>query len=208
MDATTAAYWRALVPSLHCEDDPPTPAPRDPNAPARHQHQQLLRHLQRDAFVRIPCRQAGTAELAGVLLPAIERLAAAGWPALFILVYDEAWQLADLCGDTLRLITDSAAWRLNYDCYAWRVRPGSGGWPPHRDRPHAPEGPGGVSSYLTAWVALSSAQPGERTPALKRKRGRRRSRWGLRAMHSGRPRSGAPACSCTATGRPARVQAS
>jgi hypothetical protein len=94
----------------------------------------------------------------------VEGLLRAGWPASFVLVYDEAWALIAALGALVEAATGN---RPNLDALAWYVDPkkGDAGFSPHRDR----QPPGdtaaatfradGSPMYATAWLALTDATP-------------------------------------------------
>ena len=67
------------------------------------------------------------------LAQGIRQLKAAGWPASFILMYDEAWTLADQVNEIMFLVTGN---KNNLDMLAWYIDPdqGQSGFSPHRDR--------------------------------------------------------------------------
>ena len=87
----------------------------------------------------------------------------AGWPATFILMYDEAWQLADLANQKMRSLTSNIN---NGDMLAWDIDPNrdEAGFSPHRDRqpddiPSSFHSTSGMPKYSTAWIALTDATP-------------------------------------------------
>jgi len=99
-----------------------------------------------DIFGRAACEALATM---------IDRLLDAGLPAVFVLATDAALELGQRVERTV-----SSFMRRPYvvvdDAWAWRISPGSSGWPPHRgvttllDR-DAPE-------LVNTWVALSDVE--------------------------------------------------
>ncbi|KAH8064399.1 hypothetical protein JL722_1265 [Aureococcus anophagefferens] len=102
---------------------------------------------------------------------AVVALGEAGWPPIYVLVYDEAWVLRGRLAHTLRGAADLA---VNFDFAAFHVKAGgnaqtlAAGWAPHRDRDDAAHVGGAVADGFaadgaprcaTAWVALSDATP-------------------------------------------------
>jgi hypothetical protein len=93
----------------------------------------------------------------------VEALEAQGWPATFILAFDEAWALLEQAAALVREATGNEP---NLDVLAWKVDParGQGGFSPHRDRQPADvegsfRGDRGSARYVTCWMALSDATP-------------------------------------------------
>ena len=96
------------------------------------------------------------------LAQGIRNLRVAGWPASFILMYDEAWELSKLIDQKMGPLTGNTN---NGDMLAWDIDPlrNEAGFSPHRDR--QPEDipssfhDNGMPKYSTAWVALTDATP-------------------------------------------------
>jgi len=82
------------------------------------------------------------------------------YPASFILLFDETWELARTSRDILKQSTHKSN-DFNYDNLAWYIE--GGGFSPHRDRQpeNVPESfhPDGEAKFVTHWIALSDAQP-------------------------------------------------
>src|SRR5262249_23746201 len=81
----------------------------------------------------------------------IERLRRAGWPAVFVYVYDEAWAIAP--GPSLRRLLSKALGRhytQKPNVWAHNIQPGTRGWGPHVD---GFEG----ADRLSLWIPLSEA---------------------------------------------------
>ena len=87
------------------------------------------------------------------LIAAVDALAERHLPAVFVYAFDEPWVIGERIRRRISALSGHD-YRLVEDIWAWRIPPGSGGWPPHRgiadvllDR-EAPE-------ILNVWVALS-----------------------------------------------------
>ena len=146
--ACDTAYWRQLAPGLHVESD--------------------LRSLEHDAVSAAALAGAaralhdeGVFHLRGAvasraiqrLNDAIDRVVAAGWPAVFAFAYDELW----LCARTSsigRLATDVLGDGAAQIPHVWThiVPPAAGaaGWRPHVDGAIGPR-------RLSCWLALTDA---------------------------------------------------
>ncbi len=105
--------------------------------------------------------------LASQLADAIEKLHRHQFPATFILLYDEAWKVANIGNE---ILTKNAHTNnvFNFDILAWYINPSEGmaGFSPHRDR--QPDSKkkiansfheDGQAKYLTLWMALTDATP-------------------------------------------------
>jgi ectoine hydroxylase-related dioxygenase (phytanoyl-CoA dioxygenase family) len=99
-----------------------------------------------------------------------EALQQAGYPASFLLLFDETWQLARHSQRILKAATHKAN-VFNFDILAWCITnnksgtstSSSKGFSPHRDRQPAnvPDSfhPDGQAKFVTHWIALSQATP-------------------------------------------------
>ena len=100
--------------------------------------------------------------LSSRLAQGIAKLRAAGFPASFILMFDEAWELSAKIDSKMGPLTGNTN---NGDMLAWDIDPNRNevGFSPHRDR--QPENialsfhANGMPKYSTAWVALTDATP-------------------------------------------------
>ena len=84
-------------------------------------------------------------------------------PATFILLFDEAWQLASQSKAVLEKSSHEKN-VFNYDLLAWYIPPGSPGFSPHRDRqpddaPSTFHSDDQQAKFVTNWIALSDATP-------------------------------------------------
>eukprot|EP00729_Bicosta_minor_P025417 gene25417-17308_t len=110
--------------------------------------------------------------LIGRLRGAVEQLVAVGWPATFIVVYNEAWELAEILSEVMSGATGGN--RCMMDLVAWHVDPSAdqAGFTPHRDRhlgldeqdlSEVESGfrkPDGCSPRdSTCWISLADASP-------------------------------------------------
>lgn len=142
--ALDVSWWRRFA-CLRCMEA----GNEEGRSPDKDEAQNIRAELARSDFARIRgCDM--TRSLATKLASAMERLSCLGLPPLFILCFDEAWQLMRIFAKRVE------SWaRMNYDCYAWRVKSGESGWAPHRDRTDCPRFKDGASKYATCWIALS-----------------------------------------------------
>ena len=102
------------------------------------------------------------------LAQGITQLRNAGWPASFILMYDEAWELSNSASQIMSNLTTNTN---NGDMLAWDIDPNrdEAGFSPHRDRQpiditssfhtNADTGLPSMPKYSTAWIALTNATP-------------------------------------------------
>lgn len=90
----------------------------------------------------------------------ISRLAALGWPPVFIHVFDQAWALQAALTPLARYLLGDRFAVLPH-LWAWCVPPvaGARGWPGHRDLIGNSVFPGGIHMTLSLWVPLVDATP-------------------------------------------------
>jgi hypothetical protein len=83
-------------------------------------------------------------------------------PATLILLFDAAWELAGRSRRQMQNSTHSKN-SFNFDLLAWYVKPGTGGFSPHRDRQPSNAKTSfhsdGQAKFVTQWIALSEATP-------------------------------------------------
>mmetsp|Transcript_23882 Transcript_23882/g.38075 ORF Transcript_23882/g.38075 Transcript_23882/m.38075 type:complete len:398 (-) Transcript_23882:1229-2422(-) len=157
----TPEYWHKVCPHLTvCQTD-------KGQAPRAHEKEILsakrLEFVQNGFFhmnrqdLNIQSDQQLDKLAAGVV-----RLMQYGWPASFIFIYDEAWEVIKNAQDNIRQATGGS--QFIGDMYAWYVDPARGerGWGPHRDRMGS--GPksfrsDGTAMLSTTWLALTEAGP-------------------------------------------------
>ncbi|KAG2440535.1 hypothetical protein HYH02_010413 [Chlamydomonas schloesseri] len=98
-----------------------------------------------------------------VLARSMVALMQAGWPASFLIMYDEVWALVQQASSLMAGATGGNA--CNMDVLCWYVDPNAGaaGFSPHRDRQPdnspATFRPDGTAMYSTCWVPLTDACP-------------------------------------------------
>ena len=168
----TPEYWRAICPHLHVSD--PT-AQRDllaaasdcccSDAAAGATRQRLID----EGYAALTPEALQWSAPVGALAEGARRLAAAGWPATALAVYDESWALAR---DAARLMERVTGNSPVMDTLGFFVDPRAGykGFSPHRDRqpedwmarglpedPRATFRPDGTAKYATVWIALTAA---------------------------------------------------
>ncbi|KAG2440534.1 hypothetical protein HYH02_010412 [Chlamydomonas schloesseri] len=103
-----------------------------------------------------------------VLARSMVALMQAGWPASFLIMYDEVWALVQQASSLMAGATGGNA--CNMDVLCWYVDPNAGaaGFSPHRDRqPNnspATFRPDGTAMYSTCWVPLTDARPRKLLP--------------------------------------------
>jgi hypothetical protein len=148
-----ATFWRSLVPHLAIED---------------HSRGARSRTLEARELgcARDQLREEGYFRVAALFDPsqmtAIEKgltaLTEAGWPALFVFLFDDPWRvyaaLDQLLGGLL-----GPGYRPLAACWAWCL-PTSGaarGWPPHRDRTTRTVRDVGDPEIITVWVPVTDA---------------------------------------------------
>lgn len=122
----------------------------------------LQKRLVEDGFVLVD--EILDETLTVKLKEAITALHKQGYPASFVLLFDETWELARLALKTLDDATHPSN-VFNFDILAWYIDPREGvaGFSPHRDRqPDNVESSfhyNGQAKYVTLWTALSNATP-------------------------------------------------
>ena len=185
------AFWEALCPVCSVLGSNSTRSrPIDPPAVADEDASELRARLAGDGYAHLDGSTIGGksddySALITRLQAAVSALVARGWPASFVLIYDEAWELVQRLGPWVAGATGGNACMM--DLVAWHIDPGAGqaGFTPHRDRhlglgeqdTTAVRGGFRVSStdarsgstgdeaaallprYCTCWVALSEATP-------------------------------------------------
>jgi ectoine hydroxylase-related dioxygenase (phytanoyl-CoA dioxygenase family) len=140
-------YWRQLNPALGLARRSELPAAADAAAVFASQAEQFVRagYFQTAPFMPL--------DFIARLKAAVDTVRQNDWPAVFVYVYDEFWQVArsepiksllqTLLGDGYR-----------QSCHVWghcvQARDGAAGWRPHIDNPRTP-------GRVTIWIALTDA---------------------------------------------------
>ncbi|MGE5539744.1 MAG: phytanoyl-CoA dioxygenase family protein [Gemmatimonas sp.] len=149
-------FWTSVAPGFHIEDRASfarvplweLPAPAETIAAV----------LDREGYVHLPGAQGAAA--AQQLSSAVRRLVDAGLPPVFAMVFDEFW----IPAFALTKIVATAlggTYKLLPDFWIWHIDPAKdeAGWAPHRDKGHRALFPDGRPKAVTAWLALSDADP-------------------------------------------------
>lgn len=159
-------YWRrlgAVAGGMHC-DDPEIKARVKPLKLPGSRLKDLKQQIKESGVAQVSAPELSISSRCDVsrLARGVEGILRAGWPASFIVMFDEAWVLIDYLSEVMRNATGNAC---NMDVLAWYVDPnrGQAGFSPHRDRqpddsPSTFRGDGSAM-YTTAWVALTDAEP-------------------------------------------------
>ena len=144
-------YWRGLCPELSLE------ATRDFSS----EHFAIDEQEIESALVSF--RRSGYLQLGPLLRPELcqrlkqstSRLVARGWPAPFLLVYDEPWHVV-ASPPMLRILRETVGEKGRLSPFRWvfhvRAIRGAHGWPPHVDAMD-----GRKPRVFTCWFALSAA---------------------------------------------------
>ena len=161
-----ADYWRGLIPGCavtHPDQDGgaganmPSPAELAPTTIA-----ELRRRMDDDGYFDLAAAALEASPQYAALIrrlgAAVQQLVARGWPANFVVVLDEAWQLVRLLSQVVHETTGGNECMM--DLVAWHVDPGVGeaGFTPHRDR-HL-----GADDSDTELVAAGFRRPDGRSP--------------------------------------------
>jgi hypothetical protein len=154
-------HWAELS-HLHISEEKALPEDSKLPSPSTNGNDKFRARLIADGYVLADDVLEG--QLTSKLKDAIVSLHARGYPATFVLLYDETWELALLALNTLSEATHPSNC-FNFDILAWHIDPRENvaGFSPHRDRQ-----PADVKSsfhedqqakYVTMWMALSDATP-------------------------------------------------
>lgn len=143
-------YWRTLNPQLTvCGADALTVRERAPLD--AHARDQVLGQLDTDGYLEVPPFIAGD-DVARLRL-GVERLREAGWPPVFLFVYDEVWDLGRL-PSIQQILSRALGPGYREDTLIWcfhvAPQPGASGWAPHCDGTEP-------SNRLTLWFPLTDA---------------------------------------------------
>ena len=150
------AYWQGLNPHLHVTETPDFSTPLD----LSDRLDQISETLHHDGYLhQSPVFDAKTIE---ALRLGIENLTNDGWPAAFIYVYDETWDLfqqldgflSHFLGDDFGLLPHFWAWHIAPD-----QKGATSGWPPHVDYPGECAFFDDFLVSLSLWIPLTDATP-------------------------------------------------
>jgi hypothetical protein len=167
-------YWRALCPWLHVgnahyQNQFLTAAAETAATAAKERGEGRGSAADRKRLVNEGYTTMGTADaaLTSSLARCAVRLRECGWPASFMIMYDEAFALSH-CVDT-RMLALTGRNANNGDMLAWFIDPNENeaGFSPHRDRQpedlaasfFTDDADSKIPCYTTAWVALTDATP-------------------------------------------------
>jgi len=165
----SADFWRKVCPDLRISSDEDSSRPQSQKKRAAYQStqeaqtQKRRERLVEDGYVLVD-DAIEDQELVTMLAAAITTLHEKNFPATFILLYDEAWRMAQAASDILAASTHRAN-EFNFDMLAWYIDPAEdmAGFSPHRDRqPDESKSSfhdNGMAKYVTMWVALTDATP-------------------------------------------------
>ena len=206
------SFWEALCPELQITVHNSAHINSIPLPPQG--VKELQDRMCTDGYFTVSAGQLRCQQLVTKLANSAAQLQAAGWPATFLALFDESW---DLVAQLSALMLQTTGNRCNFDMVSWFVDAdkGEGGFTPHRDRSFGSvEGeteetplsfyPNGLPRYCTFWLALSEAQaengclyvvPAGVDPGYRRGDGMSlvspnklpETCWGLRASPSGQP---------------------
>lgn len=161
---TDRKHWRELVDEELSITDSKGASDNDAklSPPSSAIGKQLQKRLLEDGYVLVDkiLEKSLTLKLKNAITALHER----AYPATFVLLFDETWQLARLALETLNEVTHPRN-VFNFDMLAWYIDPceNAAGFSPHRDR--QPDNvkssfhDDGQAKYVTMWMALSNATP-------------------------------------------------
>lgn len=148
--ATDLDYWRRLNPQLSI-GSPRHPSIEEERPWSRNELDSRVAHMARAGYLQAsPFVDPGTV---AALRLGVERIREAGWPPVFLFVYDQVWDLARTPSVQALLAAvlgpgfreDSLVW-----CFHVAPTAGASGWAPHFDGPEK-------SNRMTLWFPLTDA---------------------------------------------------
>jgi hypothetical protein len=148
--ATSARYWRGVAPSLSIEGKTERSGTRPRSAARPIDARAAAREIASRGYARLD--GVYPEAIVRPLLRGVERLAASGWPPIFLALFDEFWLLPRRSGvpTVLRGVLGATCHQSpNVWVHLVPAQREAQGWPPHRD--HA--GP----HRLTVWIPLTRA---------------------------------------------------
>jgi len=96
----------------------------------------------------------------------LKKLKSHGWPSVFVLLFDEMWQLVDSLYDHFTaFLGPNPSFELDYYCWALEAGPSAGYVGAHFPRPHRDVSfkdstfPNGTYRHLGAWIPLVDVNP-------------------------------------------------
>jgi hypothetical protein len=134
-------YWRNICPNLTISMGTETPEPKlrlqrktRNSIPTDADLKCLRERLDTDGYYQVDASALNLGVNHADLAQGVMQLEELGWPATFIIMYDEAWTIADEVGYLVR--ATSGGCENNLDMLAWKIDPnvGEAGFSPHRDR--------------------------------------------------------------------------
>mmetsp|Transcript_7178 Transcript_7178/g.21891 ORF Transcript_7178/g.21891 Transcript_7178/m.21891 type:complete len:405 (-) Transcript_7178:180-1394(-) len=153
-------YWRKLCPQLNISETRSSAVSKLVTAPS---WQSLKDRFEEESVFCLP-RAVENTGLVERLKEGADRLVRDNYPAVFLLLFDEAWLVMDRLTSLLQYVGGPKN-VFNGDALVWHLDPNKNqaGFSPHRDRQpddiaasfHAD----GLPKYLTCWLALSPATP-------------------------------------------------
>lgn len=153
-----AGLWRGIAPALHVGDAQLAAPAVKPIAFPAGVIDSVRADLVREGYFQLPPQDWGI-EVA-TLAAGVAALDTAGFPPVFLFMYDEAWfMFARLRGLLAAVLGES--FRMQPAFWAWHVngkREGAG-WSPHRDMGHKSLLPDRSPKSLTVWLPLTEATP-------------------------------------------------
>jgi protein arginine N-methyltransferase 1 len=144
------AFWLAMNPELSIGAATP-PAWFDALGADVEAVAALAARFREEGYFQMP--PTLPASLMEQMRAAVDRLRAAGWPAVFAFVYDEFW-LVSRCAPVTAFLNTVLGSGYAQIPHVWthyvKPKPGATGWPPHYDDPDRP-------NRVTVWIPLTDA---------------------------------------------------
>lgn len=153
--AATLDYWKALNPELSITRNP-FQRKTEVYQLAEQQMAQQIRQITQEGYLQTPplIPRTNTERLAQCVLKVVD----AGFPPIFVFVYDEFWQI---CGNLSQVLTPvlGPEYKLLPDFWVWCIEKNASatGFKPHRDHQHGRQTlrADGRPTILTAWIPFT-----------------------------------------------------